>query len=73
MKEGNQVVTSKDDVKTKKANDERKTKKPSTYDVTVNSSTKERYVRDKTSTVDPAVTIGGKHSTYKISNNFSRN
>ena len=73
VKTNNKVVTSKDDAEIKKANDERKEKKPSTSDVSVSNSTKERYVRNKSSIVGPAVTIGGKRSTYKISNNFSRN
>ena len=73
VKTNNKVVTSKDDAEIKKANDERKEKKPSTNDVPASSSTKERYVRSKSSIVGPVVTIGGKRSTYKISNNFSRN
>ena len=39
-------------------------------DVTVGVDTGEPYVRCKFSSESAAVTIGGKHSTYKVSNNF---
>ena len=73
MRADDEMVTSNDDAKVKKANDVEERKKPMTDDIAVSNGTKERYVRDKSSTGSPVVTIGGKYSTYKISNNFCTN
>ena len=64
------VVTSNDDEKVKTANDVKKVKKTVTDDVTVSDNTNESHVRNKSSSKTATVTIGGKRSTYKISNNF---
>ena len=73
MRTNEEIVTSKDDARTRKANDERKEEMPITDDVSVSNSTKRRYVRNKSGTAGSAVTIGGRYSTYKISNNFCAN
>ena len=65
-----EMVTSNDDEKVKTANDGEKTKKTVADDVTVSDNTDKSHVRNKFSSETAAVTIGGKRSTYKISNNF---
>ena len=64
------MVTSNNDEKVKTANDAKRAKKTVTDDVMVSDNTNESYVRNKSSSKTAAVTIGGKRSTYKISNNF---
>ena len=68
--EDKEVVTSNDVEKVKTANDALERKKTMVDDVTVGVDTGEPYVRCKSSSESAAVTIGGKHSTYKVSNNF---
>ena len=70
MRTNKSIVTSNDDEKAKTANDVKRAKKTVTDDVTVSKGTGKSYVRNKSSNKGAAVTIGGKRSTYKISNNF---
>ena len=67
------IVTSNDDEDTKTADDMRRVKKNVTGDVTVSDDTGKPYVRNKSSNEAAAVTIGGRYSTYRISNNFRTN
>ena len=64
------MVTSNNDEKVKTANDAKRAKKTVTDDVMVSDGTGKPYVRNKPSCKAAEVTIGGKRSTYKISNNF---
>ena len=75
MRANEDIVTSNDDEKAKNANETRKKKKLMVDDIVVEVNTKIGYVLENISTVlrDAAVTIGGKHSTYKVSNNFCTN
>ena len=70
MRTNKSIVTNNGDEKVKTANDTKRAKKTVTDDVTVSEGTGKLYVRNKSSNKAAAVTIRGKRSTYKISNNF---
>ena len=67
------VVTSNNDEKAKNADETRKRKKPMVDDVVVEVDTGIGYILENNLTNDAAVTIGGRYSTYKVSNNFCTN